>query len=379
MNTIELSVVLPCLNEAECIGTCIRAIKAVFASESITGEIIVSDNGSTDNSAAIAAAEGAVVVTEHVRGYGAAYLRGLKEARGRYIVIADSDLTYDFGDIPDFLARLREGYDFVMGSRFKGRIDRGAMPWMNRYIGNPILSGMCRIFFRTSLSDIHCGMRAFTHEAYEKMKLRHPGMEFATEMVVSALQNNLKITEIPINYHLRAGQSKLLPFQDAWRHIRFMLLYCPAWLYFVPGIGGFVAGMFLSIVLLQGPVLFLGHYWDTHLAVFANALTLLSFQLLNLGIFAHLYATEKGLLKPDRLVAFFKKYFSIEKSIFLGFILFCIGAGINILIFVEWFASHFGALYRIRESVFAMTLLIIGLQIIFSSFFIGLLFVEKDR
>jgi glycosyltransferase involved in cell wall biosynthesis len=376
---IELSVVLPCLNEAGSIGNCVRKIKEVFAKERIAGEIIVSDNCSTDNSAAIAAAEGARVVCARVRGYGAAYLCGLKEARGRYIVMADSDETYDFNDIPKFLQALRQDYDLVMGSRFGGKMDKGAMPWMNRYIGNPILSGMCRLFFRTCLSDIHCGMRGFTAEAYKKMELRSPGMEFATEMVVSALQNRLRITEIPIDYHTRAGTSKLMPFQDAWRHVRFMLLYCPLWLYFVPGLSGLFAGLVVLAMLLNGPVMFMGHYWDTHLAVVASALSILSFQLVNLGVFAHLYAVEKGLLKPDRFIMFYRKYFNLERSVLIGLALFLIGAGINLLIFLEWFSRHFGALYRIRESVFAMTLLIIGLQIVFSSFFVALLFLKKQQ
>jgi len=376
---IEVSVILPCLNEAECIGECVRKVRDVFAREKVDGEIIVADNGSTDDSARIAAEAGARVVTERTRGYGAAYLRGRREASGRYIIMADSDNTYDFYDIPAFLSRLREGFDLVMGSRFRGKMEKGAMPWMNRYIGNPILSGMCRIFFRTRLSDIHCGMRGFTREAYQKMELRHPGMEFATEMVVAALQNGLRITEIPINYHVRVGSSKLMPFSDAWRHVRFMLLYCPLWLYFIPGLAGLLGGVFVMLMLLQGPVLFLGHYWDTHLAVFASGLSILAFQVLNLGVFAHLYAVEKGVLKPDRFFRFYRTYFNLERSVIFGLLLFLAGAAINLYIFCEWYSRHFGALYRIRESVFAMTLMVIGLQLIFSSFFTGLLFLKKNK
>lgn len=377
--SIEVSVVLPCLNEEECIGACVRRVKEVLEKEGVSAEVIVSDNGSTDASAEIAAREGAVVVSESTRGYGAAYLRGLKEARGRYIVMADSDNTYDFGDIPKFLSQLRRGNELVMGSRFKGRMEKGAMPWMNRYIGNPILSGMCRVFFRTSLSDIHCGMRAFTREAYVRMGLQHPGMEFATEMVVAALQNNLKISEIPINYHVRAGKSKLMPFQDAWRHVRFMLLYSPLWLYFIPGLTGLAVGLFILVSLLHGPVLFMGHYWDTHLAVFASALSILSFQVISLGVFAHLYAVEKRLLKPDWFIRFCRRNFSLERSVLFGLLIFFAGVAINCSILFEWFSSGFGALYRIRESVFAMTLLIIGLQTVFSSFFVGLLFMNKNK
>ncbi len=377
MENIELSVVMPCLNEEKGIGICLKKIKEIFAQEKLTGEIIVADNGSTDSSLKICQEAGARVFSEPVQGYGAAYLRGLKEARGSYIVIADSDNTYDFAAIPKFLFLLKEGSDFVIGSRFKGKINRGAMPWVNRYIGNPVLSGMTRMFFKTKLSDIHCGMRAFTKEAYEKMNLRTLGMEFATEMVVAALVNNLRIQEVPITYHPRFGESKLSPLYDAWRHIRFMLLYCPLWLYFIPALIGFVPGLFFLILLSRGPILFLGHLWDTHFLVFASAITILSCQIMNLGVFAHVFAINEGLIKKDRVILVFERLFTLEKGVLIGGVLFIIGFVINFLIFMEWFRQDFGALYRIRESVLAMTLLVIGLQTMFSSFFISFLFLKR--
>jgi glycosyltransferase involved in cell wall biosynthesis len=374
---IELSVVLPCLNEEEAIGMCISKIKDVFAREGISGEVIVADNGSVDRSREIAASQGAIVVQEPKQGYGAAYLCGLKEAKGKYIVIGDSDNTYDFYDIPKFLKPLRDGYDFIMGSRFKGGIKKGAMSWTHRYIGNPILSSMCRLFFHTKLSDIHCGLRAFSFDAYQKMKLRTLGMEFATETVVAALQNNLKIYEVPINYHPRAGKSKLSPLADAWRHIRFMLLYCPAWLYFVPGGLGFIFGISILLLLLKGPLLFLGHYWGLHFVIFAAVFSILSYQILNLGVYAHTFAIRQGFLKYDKITLFFKGHFNLERGLLLGGAIFLIGFTIMLFIFIEWFSKDFGALYRIRESILAMTLLIIGLQTMFSSFFISLLFLER--
>jgi glycosyltransferase involved in cell wall biosynthesis len=355
----------------------VKKIQEVFAKQGIKGEIIVSDNGSVDRSAEVAKSAGAIVVSESTKGYGAAYLRGLREVKGKYVVIADSDNTYDFNDIPALLKKLREGYDFVLGSRFKGKIQKDAMPWLNRYIGNPVLSGMCRLFFRTSLSDIHSGMRAFTYEAYCEMKLMTLGMEFATEMVVSALQKGLKITEIPIDYHPRKGESKLRPFFDAWRHIRFMLLYCPIWLYFVPGIPGFILGMGILFLSLKGPFLFLGHYWDMHLMIFAGVLCILSYQILNLGLYAHTYAIKQRFLKYDAFMLFFQRHFSLEKGLLIGAILFFLGLAINFVIFLEWFFKDFGALYRIRESILAMTLLVIGVQTMFSSFFISLLFLKR--
>ncbi len=376
-NNLEVSVVLPCLNEEETVGICINKIKDIFSREGISGEIIVVDNGSTDRSKQICESQGARVFSEQVRGYGAAYLRGLKEVRAKYIIIADSDNTYDFYDIPKFLECLRKGSDFVMGSRFKGKMQKGAMSWTHRYIGNPILSGLTRLFFWTRLSDIHCGMRAFTTDAYKLMGLRTTGMEFATEMVVAALQNNFKICEVPVNYFPRKGESKLMPLSDAWRHIRFMLLYCPVWLYFVPGMLGFILGMGLLLLLLRGPFLFLGHYWDLHLMVFASIFCIFSYQILNLGVYAHTFAIRQGFLKYDKLTLFFQRNFNLERGIILGGSVFMLGFMIMLFIFLEWLSKHFGAMYRIRESIFAMTLFVIGLQTIFSSFFISLLFLEK--
>ena len=376
-NEIDVSVVLPCLNEEDTLGICIRKIQEVFAKEGIGGEIIVSDNGSSDRSREIAESAGAKVFLEPKRGYGSAYLCGLKEAKGKYIIIGDSDNTYDFYDIPKFLKPLKEGYDFVMGSRFKGGIKKGAMPWVNRYIGNPILSGICRLFFHTKLSDIHCGMRAFTGEACQKMKLRTLGMEFATEMVVSALTNNLKIQEVPIDYYPREGESKLQPLYDAWRHMRFMLLYSPVWLYFIPGIFGFFLGMILLLLLSKGPFLFLGRYWDIHFMIFASLLSIFSYQILGLGVFAHTYAIRHGFLKSDPLTLFFQRRFSLEKGLVLGGTAFLAGLTILIFIFSEWLSAHFGALDRIRESILGLTLINIALQTMFSSFFISLLFIER--
>jgi glycosyltransferase involved in cell wall biosynthesis len=374
----EVSVVLPCLNEEKTIGPCVRKIKDVFEKGHIRGEIIVADNGSEDRSKVIAQEEGAIVVSEGHRGYGAAYLRGLREARGKYIIMGDADNTYDFYAIPEFLKPMKEGYEFVMGSRFKGKIQKGAMSWSHRYIGNPVLSGLCRLFFHTKLSDIHCGMRAFTYETYKKMKLKTMGMEFATEMVVSALMNNIKIFEVPIQYHPREGESKLKPLYDAWRHTRFMLLYCPVWLYFIPGSIGLLAGTALLLALAKGPVYFLGRPWDIHMMVFASVVCILSYQVLNLGIFAHTFALKQGFLKYDKLTLFFQRNFNLEKGLIFGGVVSLAGFIILIYIFTDWFSKNFGALYRIREAILAMTLLVIGIETMFSSFFISLLFLENE-
>ena len=373
----EVSVVMPCLNEERSIGICVRAAMEVFLREGIKGEVIVADNGSVDRSVEIASKAGARVVVEPQPGYGSAYLKGIPMARGAYIIIGDSDNTYDFNDIPRFLDPLRQGFDFVMGSRFKGKIHKGAMPWAHRYIGNPVLSGMTRLFFHTKLSDIHCGMRAFSREAFGKMRLQMMGMEFATEMVVAAINNDLKIHEVPIHYFRREGVSKLKSFSDAWRHIRFMLLFCPVWLYFVPGSIGLAIGTLVLLMLVKGPVYILGHLWDIHPMVFAAVLSILSYQLLHLGIYAHTFAVEQGFLKKDAFITFFQRHFSLERGLLAGLILFFTGLIINVFIFLEWLHNRFGALYRIRESILAMTLLVIGLQTVFSSFFISLLSLKR--
>lgn len=223
--TIEVSVVMPCLNEQETIAACITKAQRTLESLGIHGEIVVADNDSSDDSVIIAESLGAKIVHQPTRGYGAAYLAGISTAQGQYIIMGDSDDTYDFTDLERFIAPLRDGYDLVIGNRFKGQILPGAMPWARRYIGNPILSGILRLLFRTPISDSHCGMRSFTSEAYKRMALQTTGMEFASEMVVKAVEVNLKIREIPITYHPRAGESKLNAVRDAARHMRFMLKY----------------------------------------------------------------------------------------------------------------------------------------------------------
>ena len=223
MREIEVSVVMPCLNEQATIGACIEKAHRTLKNLCISGEIVVADNGSTDNSVAIAQSLGAQVVHQPCRGYGAAYQTGIAAAQGKSIVIGDSDDTYDFSELNRFILPLRQGYDLVMGSRFKGEIRPGAMPWLHRYVGNPFLTGMLNLLFKAGVSDAHCGMRAFTREAYEQMKLKTPGMEFASEMVIKAVQAGLRIAEVPITYYPRKGESKLHSFRDGWRHLRFML------------------------------------------------------------------------------------------------------------------------------------------------------------
>ena len=375
----EISVVLPCLNEEVTIGECIKNIKNVFKKENINGEIIISDNGSTDNSVKIAKSMNIKVVYQPLKGYGAAYLKGIHEARGKFIVMGDSDATYDFLEIPVLLEPLKEGYDFVIGNRFKGMIKKDAMPWTHRHIGNPFLSGLVNLFFKTNLSDVHCGFRAFTKEAFDKMNLKTTGMEFASEMVVSASKNRLKICEVPVSYSIRKGKSKLKSFSDGWRHLRFILMYSPTYLFLVPGLFLFLVGLVSIILLKQGPLLISGFNIDIHFMLLGSLLTLLGYQIINLGLCARTYAITIGFEKHDKLIDFIAKYISLERGVVIGIGVLLIGFFVSFKILFSWVHGGFSSMNEIRNVIFSITILIVGVQTIFSSFFLSMLLVEKDR
>jgi len=378
-NKPEVSVVLPCLNEEATIGECIKNIKNVFKKENINGEIIISDNGSTDKSVMIAKSLNVKVVYQPLKGYGAAYIKGIHEARGKFIVMGDSDGTYDFSELSLLLKPLKEGYDFVIGTRFKGRIEKGAMPWAHRYIGSPFLSGLVNLFFKANLSDVHCGFRAFTKEAFEIMNLKTTGMEFASEMVISASKNKLKICEVPISYNKRKGKSKLKSFSDGWRHLRFIFMYSPTHLFLVPGLFLFLVGLISIIILKQGPLLISGFNIDLHFMLFGSLLTLLGYHIMTIGLYARTYAITIGFEKHDKLIDFIAKYISLERGMVIGLVVFLIGLFISLKILFNWIHSGFSSMNEIRNVIFSITILIVGIQTIFSSFFLSILLVEKDR
>lgn len=377
--SIEVSIVMPCLNEEETIGICIEKCKKVFKEKNIAGEIVVSDNGSTDRSIEIAASLGARVVHQPEKGYGSAYRKGIEAAEGKYIIMGDSDDTYEFLEIERFVNPLREGYDFVIGSRFKGTILPGAMPWANRYIGNPILSGMLRLFFHTDISDSHCGIRGFTKEAYRKMNLKTTGMEFASEMVMRALKTKLKIKEIPITYHPRLGESKLNSFRDAWRHIRFMLLYSPNYLFLVPGLFLMFLGIIAQISILFGMIRIHGEAFDAHMMVLASMCSILGFQIGNLGLCAKTYAFSEGFEENSRVLAVFYRFFRLEHGILLGFFIFLIGFIMDFYIMIKWINFKFGPIGEVKLAILALTFIIIGIQTVFSSFFLSMMVIDKTR
>lgn len=364
----KVSFVLPCLNEEKTIGSCVTKIKDVFARYNLNGEIIVADNGSTDQSAEIARKAGAVVVTELKKGYGNAYHRGMAEAQGDFLIMADADDTYEFSEINKFIEPLERGYDLVMGNRFGGLMDKNAMGFLSK-LGNPILSGILRLFFQTKIRDSHCGMRSFTRVAYDKLNLQTTGMEYASEMVIKAHWQKLKIKEVPISYHPRAGESKLSPWRDGWRHLKFMLLYAPNWLFLGPGAFLFLLGLILLISMTFGEMKIGPMILHLHPMFLGALLVLLGYQVFSFGLLTKLYAYSQKLMPPSRLVNFYLKKFSLEKLIFIGSIIFLIGLGLGIWVYVIWARGGFGALSEVRKSLTSMTLIILGIQIIFTGFF----------
>ncbi len=365
-----VSVVIPCLNEAENIQRCVTAALGALESMGAPGEVVVADNNSEDDSAALAEQAGARVVVEHRRGYGSAYLAGFAASRGRYIVMADADLTYDFNEIPRFVAALEEGAEMVIGDRMDN-IQPGAMPWLHRYVGNPILTGLLNLFFRTGVKDAHCGMRALRRDVLPRLDLRTTGMEFASEMVIRASKEKLRIAEFPIEYHPRGGESKLSSFRDGWRHLRFLLVHSPNHLFIVPG--ATLAGLGTVIVVFVGAGLdFFGRAWGLHALIGGALLMIVGTQVLALGLCAHAYGTYfMGEQDPwfDRMRARFR----LEHGLLLGGAFALIGIVMGAVIVATWIAHGFGSLADEHLAVIAATLLIVGIQIFFSSFLLSIL------
>jgi hypothetical protein len=370
MNAVDVSVVMPCLNEAASVAACVEKARAALARAGLSGEVVVADNGSEDGSPERAEAAGARVVRVSRRGYGAAYLGGLAAARGRYLIMGDADGTYDFDDIPAFVAKLKQGNDLVVGSRFAGRILPGSMPWLHRYIGNPVLTGILGVFFGQRVSDAHCGMRALTREANERMGLRTTGMEYASEMIAMAIRQGLRVAEIPIVYHPREGESKLRSFRDGWRHLRFMLLLSPTPLFLAPGLAMAVVGLAGLLTLLPGPLVIGGMSFDFHFMFVASAMAILGVQLIVLGLAAKAFARAE-LHVADRWLTFLDAWFTLERGLLLGGALLAAGVGVNAWILVDWLRAGRGSLFAVRPALVGLSLLVVGAQLVFGSFFIS--------
>ncbi len=365
-----VSVVIPCLNEAENIERCVTAALGALQQMGVQGEVVVADNDSEDDSARLAEEAGARVVVERRRGYGSAYLAGFAASTGRYIVMADADLTYDFNDIPRFVAALEEGAEMVIGDRMDN-IQPGAMPWLHRYVGNPILTGLLNLFFRTGIKDAHCGMRALRRDVLPRLDLRTTGMEFASEMVIRASKEKLRIAEFPIEYHPRGGESKLSSFRDGWRHLRFLLVHSPNHLFIIPGAA--LAGVGTLIVVLVGAGLnFFGRNWGLHTLIGGSLLMIVGTQVLALGLCAHAYGTYfMGEKDPwfDRM----RSRFRLEHGLLLGGAFLLVGVAMAAVIVGTWISHGFGSLSDERLAVVAASLMIVGIQIFFSSFLLSIL------
>jgi len=361
---VDISVILPCRNEESSLGKCIKQIKSVFEKQKIKGEIIVSDS-STDNSPKIAKSQKVKLVKHDEKGYGIAILKGIEKAKGSLIVIGDADGTYDFNELPLLLEKINQGYDLVLGNRLKGKIHKKAMPWLHRYIGNPFLSSILNLFFKTKVHDSHSGFRIIKKKALKKLDLKTTGMEFASEMIIKAAKNKLKITETPISYYPRKGKSKLKSFNDGWRHLRFMLMFSPTYLFFIPGIILFVIGFFLLTILLFGTIVVQGRNLGTYFLFLGSLLSVLGYQIINLGLYSRIYAIHTGFEKYDNIIDIIADKVSFERGIYIALIILLI----SILIFLKDIS--------LSRMLFALTLVIIAVQTLFSVFFISIMLVEK--
>jgi glycosyltransferase involved in cell wall biosynthesis len=369
---------MPCLDEAETLGTCIRKAQEGIRRAGIAAEIVVGDNGSTDGSPAIARGLGARVVEVPQRGYGAALYGATTASRGRYVIMGDADDSYDFSELALFVATLREGHALVMGNRFSGGIAPGAMPWKNRWIGNPVLSGIGRLLFRCPVRDFHCGMRGFSRAAFDALDLRTTGMEFASEMVIKATLQKMSIVEVPTTLK-KDGRSRpphLRPWRDGWRHLRFMLLYSPRWLFLYPGLLLVVIGGAAGLRLYFGPLRIGGVAFDISTLVYAAAAVLIGFQAVAFAVFTHVFATAEGLLPQDRLFSALTRNTSLESGIVIGGVLLAAGAFGSVAAILHWRAAGFGQLdpeVAMRAVIPSMVAMALGVQLILSSFFLGVL------
>ncbi|HKB56242.1 MAG TPA: glycosyltransferase family 2 protein [Lacunisphaera sp.] len=375
---LELTVVMPCLNEARTITGCVREARAALAAAGIAGEVLVADNGSTDGSPELAANAGARVVAIALKGYGQALRGGIAAAHGRFILMGDADGSYDFGHLPRFVARLRAGADLVMGNRFLGGIQPGAMPWKNRRLGNPLLSFVGRLFFPTSIGDFHCGLRAFSADAYRRMDLRTTGMELASEMVIKSVLFGLRVEEVPtvLRKDGRDRPPHLRPWRDGWRHLRFMLLFSPRWLFWYPGIFLMAAGIIVGGALLQGPLPLGRITLDVHTLLFAAVAVLIGFQAASFAVLSKFFAIRSGLRRPEAGFDDWFRHVTLESGLVSGGVLVAAGLALSIGAVWIWGGHGFGPLQpaeTLRWVIPGALCLVLGCQMILMSFFLGVL------
>ncbi|MEO5594701.1 MAG: glycosyltransferase family 2 protein [Chitinophagaceae bacterium] len=380
----ELSIIIPCLNEAVSLPYCLRKATSFLKDNNIDGEIILADNGSTDNSIKIAHDFNCTVVVENEKGYGNVIMAGVKAAKGKYIIIGDADDSYDFSAIMPFIMLLRKGYDLVIGNRFKGGIKKGAMPFLHRYVGNPILSFAGRLFFHIPIGDFHCGIRGISGKCFDKLDLKTGGMEFASEMIVKAALLKMKITETPVILYLdkRNAASHLRTWRDGWRHLRFLLLYSPRWLFLIPGIILLLIGLAGSSLLIAGSIHFLGIRLDIHTLMYMSGFVLMGFQLISFYVFTRLYTLTHGLVpREGKFISLFS-FFTLERGIIAGGLLIAAGVYLNIKSFLYWKEADFGDINPVkvlRWVIPSVTLVLLGAQIILSCFYLSILAIKSNN
>lgn len=379
----ELSIVMPCLNEAETIATCVRKARGFLDGHSIVGEVVVADNGSTDGSQQIARRLGARVVDVAEKGYGSALRGGINAARGEYVIMGDADDSYDFSALEPFIGALRSGNELVMGNRFQGGILPGAMPWKHKWLGNPVLSAVGRLFFHCPVGDFHCGLRGFTRAAFARLDLQTTGMEFASEMVIKSTLLKLKIAEVPTVLH-KDGRSRpphLRSWRDGWRHLRFMLLFSPRWLFLYPGALTFLLGWIVFARLWYGPLQLGRVILDINTMLVAGFICLLGYQLVVFAVFTKLFVVHES-LHPRTRLSQVPREVNLEMGVVAGLVLFLAGLGLLITALVDWREVRFGALdpeVAMREVIPAVVLMSLGAQTIFASFFLGVLTLKRKR
>ena len=372
--TLELSIIMPCLNEAETLATCIGKARDYLERHKIAGEVLIADNGSSDGSQEIATNSGARVVPIPERGYGSALRGGIAAAKGQYIIMGDADDSYDFTNLSPFLEKLRQGYDLVMGNRFQGGIKPGAMPVLHKYLGNPVLTWLGRLFFGSPCGDFHCGLRGFSKQAIEQLNLRTTGMEFASEMVVKASLYGLKITEVPttLSPDGRSRPPHLKTWRDGWRHLRFLLMYSPRWLFLYPGLALMFLGFVATIWFIPQP--------RVHTLLYSATALIIGFQIVSFAVFTKAFAISEGLLPEDRKLRRFLRYINLEVGLIIGVILFLLGMGGSLYALYIWNARLYGALdpaVTMRIVIPSVTALALGVQVVFSSFFLSVLGLKR--
>jgi glycosyltransferase involved in cell wall biosynthesis len=383
-NDVELTILMPCLNESETLGNCIKKALSFIEREEIDGEVLISDNGSTDGSQDIAVKLGARLVHAKNKGYGEALQEGINNARGIYIIMGDSDESYDFSNLMPFIIELRQGCDLVIGNRFKGGIEKKAMPFLHKYIGNPILSFIGRLFFHIKIKDFHCGLRGFTKEAYSRMNLTTSGMEFASEMVVKAALNKMKIVEVPTTLSVdgRTHPPHLRTWHDGWRHLRFLFMFSPKWLFLYPGILIIVISLLTGSLLLINPIKVRGIVFDINTLIVASFTLLVGVQFVFFHAFVRIYSITSGLIPSNVNFENLFKHFTLERGLLLGFFISLAGSALMLANFISWSATGFSDLQPsifVRRILLGIIPFVLGIQMIVFSFVFSIIGIKRKK